>query len=204
MNTEQIIQTGAETSTASLASLATLTPEEEGLKIRRALRCLQSCDVHALWVDELIAHVQGKKLIQHDYEDEGRPKTNIKTYITNGVSILLTMFAVDEDLEFEHRFHKFDIAGFRKADSSELLKPVEEWSPDYDEYECDYTYNPAGYNSHMTPARRKRVLDLLTSTGLLDRKPNINPTTLVIRLRGDRIVDTLKRISPRGYADLTY
>jgi len=25
-----------------------------------------------------------------------------------------------------------------------------------------------------------------------------------IRLRGDRIVDTLKRISPRGYADLNF
>lgn len=56
----------------------------------------------------------------------------------------------------------------------------------------------------MTAGRRKRVLELLTSTGLLDRKPDINRTTLVIRLRGDRIIDALKRISPRGYADLNY
>ena len=179
------------------------TPDDEGLKIRRALWSLQRYDVHGTWVDSLIAHVQGKKLIERDSYDEGRPITNIKTYITNGVSILLTMFSVDADLDFVHRFHKFDSAGFRKVESSELLKPVGEWSPDYDIY--DYALDePAGEDSSMTRERSKRVLELLTNTGLLERKPNLNRTTLVIRLRADRMIEALKQVSPFYRMDLNY
>jgi hypothetical protein len=154
----------------------------------------------------VIAHVQGKKL-RLKYEDEygyDEPTTNIKTYIVNGVSILLTMFAVDEDLEFIHRWHKFDASGYRKTDSSELLKEVEEWNPKSNPDDDDCLDDGVGADGYMTPARRKRVLELLTKTGLLDRKPNINPTTLVIRLRGDRIVDALNHTLPSFIKKLTY
>lgn len=114
--------------------VAQLAPEEEGLRIRKALRCFHQLDVRALWIDSLIAHVQGKRLIERpDDLCSDRIETNIKPYLVNGMGILLTMFAVDEDLEFVHHEHKFDTAGFRKTESAELLKPVEQWSPDYDE-----------------------------------------------------------------------
>jgi hypothetical protein len=207
MNTELIIDSAADSKALTPATPATITPEDEGLKIRRALRSLKASgySVYATWVHSVIAQVQGKTLIEYDDDFyDGPPATNIKPYLVNGLAILLTMFGVDEDLEFIHRWHMFDQAGFRKTDSSELLKPVEDWETNLDEYESDYLDEGAGPNSHMTPARRKRVLELLTITGLLDRKPDINRTTLVIRLRGDRIIDALKRISPRAYADLNY
>jgi hypothetical protein len=198
---------------------ATLSPEDEGLTIRKALRCLPELDAQALWVDRLIAHVLGKTLVETEDDCDMRPRTNIQPWLVNGVGILLTIFAVDEDLEFIYREHKFDPAGFRTIDSKELLKPIEAWqalgygSGKYgsgtfkpDKFGvADYAFDPySGAESECTPERRKRVLEMLTNAGLLDRKPNLNPTTLVIRLRGDRIVAALKEISPLHYGYLNY
>jgi hypothetical protein len=188
---------------------ATLTPEDEGLIIRKALRCLHVLDVTALWVHLLIAHVLGKKLIEKDIFSEDDPQTNIKPWLANGVARLLTIFAVDEDLDFIFREHKFDAAGFRTLGTKELMKPIESWeSQGYgsDAFRPEeYGFGAySGIEAELTPDRRKRVLDTLTKAGLLDRKPNINPTTLVIRLRGDRIVAALKEISPLHYSYLNY
>jgi len=43
------------------------------------------------------------------------------------VGIHLAILAVDEDLEFIYREHKFNPAGFRTIDGKELLKSIEEW-----------------------------------------------------------------------------
>jgi hypothetical protein len=209
MNTELNSNNAVDGKALTPVTADNIAMENECLRIRRALRSLMECNysLYSIWVHKVIAHVQGITLVEkHDDFYDDVTVTNIKPYLANGLAILLTMFAVDEDLDFIHRWHKFDPAGFRKTDSSELLKDVGDWNTNPDEcgsFDLDECTS-AGPNSHMTPARRKHVLELFTNTGLLERKPDINRTTLVIRLRGDRIIDVLKRISPRDYADLNY
>ena len=177
--------------------------------IRKALRCLHNFDIRGLWIDALIAKALDKTLIENDDLSTTRPKTNIKPWFVDGFGILVTIFDVDEDLEFLYRQHKFDDAGFRTVDSKDLLKPIETWKfyghipALYEEFECSYEQN-FGERRNYTSAKRNRVLDILTKAGLLERKPNLTPTKWIIRLRGDKIIDALKEISPTGYDYLKY